>query len=237
MSRFSRKALVLMRLAKPGAPRVFSPGSLVQWLEEQDITIPPRTLTESLAEWSATGAIDRVTSRIYLNGRAQPRPTLDEAAPHLRPGAIVSLHRVLGQHGVLNNPSHWVTAVVSSADTTKVGRVETESAIFRFAALPDALTIRPGHKLHALAVEEKRPWMATPEKALLDWLHLANTPRGAASWPLPGAYDWDLDLLDHDRLDALAAPLDLGPVLDNFRARVAGGALDPSPKQRARRPR
>lgn len=237
MSRFSRKALVLMRLAKPGAPRVFSPGSLVQWLEEQDIVIPPRTLTESLAEWSATGAIDRVTSRIYLNGRTQPRPTLDEAAPHLRPGAVVSLHRVLGQHGVLNNPSHWVTAVVSSADTTKVGRVDTENAIFRFAALPDAMVIRAGDALHDLAVEEGRPWVATPEKALLDWLHLANTPRGAASWPLPGAYDWDMDLLDHGRLDALASGLGLTRLVEDFRNRIANGALDPSPRQRARRPR
>lgn len=237
MSRFSKKATILMRLAKKDAPRVFSPGSLVLWLEESEIAIPPRSLTEMLAEWSATGAIERVTGRIYLNGRATPRPTLDEAAPHIRSGAIVSLQRILGQHGVLNNPSHWVTAVVSNADTTKVGKVETDSTVFRFAALPEAMVIRPGHRLENLAIERRTPWLATPEKAVLDWLHLANTPRGASSWPLPGAYDWDIDLLDHDRLDTLASELGMVELVADFRNSIQSGAIDPSPKVRARRPR
>lgn len=237
MTRFSHQALALMRLAKPGAPRVFSPSSLAQWLEEQGLQTPGRTLTESLGVWTATGAIDRVTSRIYLNGRATPRPTLDEAAAYIRPGAVVSLQRVLGQHGVLNNPSHWITAVVSSEDTTKVGRVETEKAVFRFAALPSQMIVRPGDKLYALAIEPDRPWVATPEKALLDWLHLANTPRGAAAWPLPGAYDWDLDLLDMGRLQILAKELGVESVLGNFVSSIESGSLDPSPRQRTRRPR
>lgn len=237
MARSLKKTTVLMRLASNDAPRVFSPGSLSLWLEENGIVVSARSLAVRLGEWSIAGAVERVTGRVYLNARATPRPTLDEAAPHLRSGAIVSLHRVLGQHGVLNNPSHWVTAVVSNVDTTKVGKVETDTTVFRFAALPETMVIRPGSPLENLAIERRTPWLATPEKALLDWLHLANTPRGAASWPLPGAYDWDLDLLDHERLDTLAKALGMTELVDGFRQSIQAGSVDPSPKVRARRPR
>ena len=222
-------------MKKADAPRVFSPTALNAWLVKQNILLPARTLNETLAEWTHSGAVDRLTGRLYLNSKASPRPTPDEAAPALRPGAVVSLHRVLGHHGVLNNPSHWVTAVVSNDDTTKVGRVETEQQVFRFASLPPALMVRPDQPLACDAIDASHPWMATPEKALLDWLHLASTPRGSASWPLPASHDWDLELLDTARLNRLARGLGLKNLLEGFQKSVENNALDPGPRARSRR--
>ena len=231
MTRLPRKSSVLAALASPGAPRVFSPSSLQTWLADRQLIIPARTLSMSLIEWTQSGAMDRINSRVYLNGRARPRPTLDEAASHLRPGAVVSLQRALAHVGVLNDPSPWITATVSSADTTKVGKVETDGGTFRFATLPEAMVVRPGHALYQDAIDSSRPWMATPEKALLDWLHLSSTPRGASSWPLPSAFDWNINILDQDRLDRLANGLGVSEMLFDFQGKIGLGALDPSPRR------
>lgn len=230
-----QKSSVLLALSQEDAPRVFSPASLCQWLETRGLSIPSRSLSLALSEWSENGFVYRVNNRAYLNGRARYRVAYDEAAPWLRPGAIVSLHRSLANVGALNTRNSDVTAVVSSEDTTKVGLVATGVATFKFAALPPAMIILPGHALFDEAVETHKPWSATPEKALLDWLYLVSTPRGASAWPLAPSHEWNLAALNMDRLEKLADGLNMSARLFEFQGKVDFGALDPSP--RSRRPR
>jgi hypothetical protein len=226
------QALATLRL--DGAPRVFSPQELQDWCRNNEVALPERSQTQALIEWTAAGVLGKINNHTYLNLLAHPRPLPDEAAAHLRPGAVVSLTRVLGQAGVLNNPTHWITAVVSIERTRKVGEVVTAGGTFAFAALPEALLPNPLSDLGRDAYEPFSSYLrATPEKAYLDGLYLQSTPRGAGRWERPQDGDWDLDVLDQERLLRLAQGLDLVSLLpEGLR-----GMLDAAPsKPRGRRP-
>ena len=55
-----------------------------------------------------------------------------------KPGAIVSLATVLGRAGVLNNPTHWVTAVVPSDNASRPPNEmdADKGSKFKFALMP-----------------------------------------------------------------------------------------------------
>lgn len=62
-----------------------------------------------------------------------------EAAVWLRPGAVISLQTVLGDAGVWNNYTGWVTAVVplsSRYTTPSLGTVATGAGTFVFRGVP-----------------------------------------------------------------------------------------------------
>ena len=229
----SWKAQALRALGSPGALRVFDTPELVQWLATFGLKVPERTLRRALAEWESSGLVGRAARGLYLNGLASPLTLLEEAAPRLRQGAVVSLATVLGRAGALNNPTHWVTAVVPSDNSSRpVNELESESgSVFRFASLRHDLFLAP---TDPLARDAFQPYAAvptaTPEKALLDWLYLSSRGRGAERWPLPPSHDWDMSLLDGPRLDRLATRLGLENELQQFRQ-----GLEAGPRIRIRR--
>ena len=204
--------------------RVFTAPELDLWLANEGFDIPVRTARRALQEWESAGLVERVATGIYLNKQLMPLPLPEEAARKLRPGAIVSLGTVLGRAGVLNNPIHWVTAVVPSSDGNSRREVNMDSgSSFQFAQVrPDLLTsVRLGWGRDALETYAVVP-TATPEKALLDWVYLASSPRGAARWALPPAHDWDISGLDEGRLERLSAHMGLEAELNQFRVAVEG---------------
>lgn len=163
----------------------------------------------SLTHWIAAAVRQRrlqpVVRGLYLN-RWRPRPgTLADAAHWLRADAVVSLNTVLAEAGVLNNPSRIVTAVVpldAGAPPPRLGRQLTHAGSLHFHGLPRRI-------LEAGAVEDRlepagrfEHARATPEKALVDWLYLAASPRSTRHLPPRG--DIDLDRLKKARLRALA---------------------------------
>ena len=82
----------------------------------------------------AANRLQRVVRGLFLNRLITPPPQLCEAAVWLRPGAVISLQTVLGDSGVWNNYTEWVTAVVplsSRYTTPSLGRVETRRRHFR----------------------------------------------------------------------------------------------------------
>jgi hypothetical protein len=204
------RARALRALSDPAAPRVFSPGTLRAWLAGQDVPISRPSLQEALDEWTSLALVDRVRRGTYLNLRAYPTPTLAEAAPHIRAGAVISLQFVLGQAGVLNNPTAIVTAVVP-LDThvfNAVGTVKAEGdREFQFYGMRARFVPAFAGAFAEDAYQPYAPTLtATPEKALLDWLYLAKT---SPNWRAPPAHDLDFDLLDADRLTRLATRMDL----------------------------
>lgn len=219
-------------MAAADAPRAFTGPELASWLAGHGIEPTRRTLTGALVEWEAAGAIRKVAHGIYLNLRATPEPTVEEAAQRVRPGAIVSLATVLGRAGVINNPVYWTTAVIPTGKYDRLESQGGQGVVFRFAQMRHDLLPRPGTPFARDALEPyAQAPTATPEKALLDWLYLATSPRGAARWPLPPAHDWDIGDLDDARLDRLARRMGLVDELAQFR----DGLARPAPRVALRR--
>lgn len=214
MKEISPRNRAAVLLAKPDAPRVFTRASLGQWLAERDSGIGTRVQGRVLQLWADLGLIERVAHGVYLNLRARPRPVLDEAAVWLRKGAVISLHRVLGQAGVLNNPTPNVTCVLPLSESRNSGVVKSAGGTFVFSGMrgdlvPQDSTAWDGDAIQAYAEAPT----ATREKALMDWLYLAAV-RGTTS--PPPRHDIDLDELDGARLRRLAGRMGLEAELDAF---------------------
>jgi len=207
-----------LRQLSEGELRVFSPPELESWLAEKGFNIPLRTARRALQEWELAGLVDRLATGLYLNKQAVPVPLPEEAAAKMRSGAVVSLATVLGRAGVLNNPTHWVNAVVPTSESNNRREVGMENgSVFRFAQMRSDLVPqeRQGWGRDALEPYASVP-TATPEKAVLDWLYLTSSPRGKARWPLPAAHDWDISSLDEAKLNRLATHMGLEGELLQF---------------------
>jgi hypothetical protein len=130
---------------------------------------------------------------------------------------------VLGDSGVWNNYTPWVTAIVplsSRYTTPSLGRVETGGGTFVFRGVPERI-LEAGAERDRLVtgIDYRR---ATPEAALLHWLYLSGSPRSRMSIP---PLDLDLGSLDSKRLNRLAVGMHLGANLTVWRDRnVSQGA-------------
>ncbi|MGB9429060.1 MAG: hypothetical protein WCC11_04165, partial [Gammaproteobacteria bacterium] len=178
------------RLAAADAPPVLSRDLLARMARSArgGRTVPTSSLSHWLKSAQARGRLPRVQRGLYLNGFRTPPGRLADAAAWLRTDAVLSLNTVLGDAGVLNNPSRTVTAVVpvdAGAAPPQLGRKATAAGIFHFFGLPRRI-LEAGAAADRLqqmdiGVEHAR---ATPEKALLDWLYLAASPRSHRTWPV-----------------------------------------------------
>lgn len=195
--------------------------------------VPVSSLTHWLKAARARGKLQPVVAGLYIN-RFRARPgTLEDAAHWLKLDAVLSLNTVLGDAGVLNNPSHTVTAVVPidpGAPPPKLGRMPTRAGMLQFFGLPRRI-LEAGEPEDRLAASIGEDHVrATPEKALLDWLYLGLSPRSRRT--LPPKEDIDLDLLDRVRLKRLARTMGLEEALADW---LAGRRRSKRPEGRLRR--
>lgn len=212
----SWKILALKSLSNTDAPRVFGRTELVNHLQDNGIDVPLRTLLRALSEWETAQLVERVAQGVYLNKQQNlPMVSVSEAAFYMRPDSVLSLHHVLGNAGVLNNPTAWITSVLPLGPIKNTLNVELENGVMLKLAYMDPDFFHPSLKQDALEPFSIVP-TATPEKALLDLLHLSSSPRGAKRWTLPPAHDWDLEMLDTERLRRLANQLNMEGPLDEF---------------------
>jgi len=163
-----------LALAEPSALRVLDTASIIQLAENVRRNISRPSVERWIQEAVAANRLQRVVRGLYLNRLIAPPAQLCEAAVWLRPGAVISLQTVLGDSGVWNNFTQWVTAVVplsSRYTTPSLGRVETGAGTFVFRGLPERL-LEAGAERDRLAAgfDYRR---ATPEAALLHWLYLS----------------------------------------------------------------
>lgn len=194
-------------LKQYGAPRVITRRGIEDLFAAGGIEISASGYRRLVGELTEAGCLHQVNRRLYLNREAVPPACPDEAARHLEPGAIISLQRVLGVHGILNNPSGYVTAVVPIRPgqlPPTLGPRTTAAGVFVFRGIP-AHILEAGEEDDRLDVLV-RPFpggmpIATPEKALIDWIYLGAS--GRSNIPLPPVHDIDIDMLDRDRLDRL----------------------------------
>jgi hypothetical protein len=130
---------------------------------------------------------------------------------------VISLQTVLGDSGVWNNYTGWVTAVVplsSRYSTPSLGTVETGAGTFVFRGVPERVLEAGAENDRLVAGVDYR--RATPEAALLHWLYLSASPRSRMSTP---PLDLDLGALDLKRLMRLAATMRLDANLRSWRTR------------------
>lgn len=207
-----------LALSEPTALRVLDKKSIVRVAQD----VRPDVSEPSVERWiqEAVGAnrLRRVVRGLYLNCLISPPAQLAEAAVWLRPGAIVSLQTVLGDAGIWNNFTDWVTAVVPLSRryaTPSLGKIETAGGVFVFRGMPESI-VEVGRERDRL-VAEATYRRATPEAALLHWLYLFNSPRSRMSSP---PLDLDLERLDRQQLKRLARAMDLAEILESFLPRV-----------------
>ena len=167
--------------------------------------VPASTLSLWIAREADAGKLERVQRGLYLNRFHFVYGTLADAVPFFHKDAVVSLNTVLGDAGVLNNPSNTVTAVVpldAGSPMPHLGRKTTAAGRLHFFGLPRRI-LQAGETRDRLEAEHRYTHArATPEKALIDWLYLARSPRSKRTMPVRA--DVDLTLLKQARLRRLA---------------------------------
>jgi hypothetical protein len=203
-----------LALAEPTALRVLDKPSIIRLARGVRLEISEPSVERWIQEATRAGRLQRVSRGLYLNHLINPPAQLSEAAVWLRPGCVISLQTVLGDAGVWNNYTDWVTAVVPLSrryTTPSLGRLETSAGTFVFRGMSESI-LEAGREEDRLAagITYRR---ATPEAALLHWLYLANSPRSDMS---PPPQDLDLEALDARRLNRLARVMQLGELCANW---------------------
>ncbi len=207
------------QLSEPGAPAAITLGALSRAASiARGTNVPDRTLQAWITDARARNRLAPVVRGVFLNRFTSPPGRLADAVPHVRRDAVVSLHTALDEAGAYNNPPHGVTAVVPldvGPTRPRVGEVITAQGPVYVRAVPRRI-LEAGALEDRLDLDSGRAHpRATPEKALLDWLYLARSPRSTLS--PPSLQDVDIRELDKARLRRLAKEMGLEQTLARWR--------------------
>jgi hypothetical protein len=208
-----------LALADSTALRVLDKTSIARLAQGVRSSVSEATVERWIQEAVSANRLQRVVRGLYLNRLVTPPAQLSEAAVWLRPAAIISLQTVLGDAGVWNNFTDWVTAVVPLSrryTTPSLGQQGTAAGVFVFRGLPEAV-LEAGREADRLesGVTYRR---ATPEAALLHWLYLSNSPRSRMS---PPPLDVDCSALSMPRLTRLSVAMHLSDLLGKWLGRAS----------------
>jgi len=153
-----------------------------------------------ISKAAKVGKLSLVSRGIYLNNQALPRPDYAEAAQFIRPGSIVSMHKVLTDIGALNNPYPVITAILPLGinSSPRLGIVSAGDRRYRYFGMPVGI-LNAGEEDDRLDGRSRYP-RTTPERALLDWMYFARSPKSKMVSP---PMDIDLDWLDKRRFRRL----------------------------------
>jgi len=209
------------------APRVMTVPMIAAAFADRRKKAARNTVFKWIRDQTEAGVLRPVTRGLYLNQLARPQPTAAEATGFVRSGAIVSLQTVLGDAGITNSYSDIVTSVLplrrGIAQSSR--SVVAKSIEYRFHAMPAQLLDDRAGDLQDRMNLEVLYARATPEKALLDWLYLGESPRTKLA---PPPLDIDLERIDKRRLKRLAERMKLSEQLDEYLARKRKHDRDPS---------
>ncbi|CAN5129793.1 hypothetical protein BH24PSE2_BH24PSE2_23060 [soil metagenome] len=213
------RSRLVTSLAQGDAPPVLTRDLLSRFATtaKDGQVVPESTLTRWIQDAVQSGQLQPVHRGLYLNRFGTNPGALADAVPFFHKDAVVSLNTVLGDAGVLNNPSHTVTAVVpidAGFPSPKLGRQRSRAGTLHFYGLPRRV-LGSGALSDRLEPSDRfaHP-RATSEKALLDWLYLAKSVRSHRT--LPAASDIDRSLLNERRLLRLAKAAQLTDTLKQW---------------------
>jgi len=213
------QARLVTALSQPDAPPVLSRDLLKRCAHTArgSHPVPDSTLTWWIRRAIEEGRLGAVQRGLYLNRFRGSPGRLADAVPNIHRDAVVSLNTVLGDAGVLNNPTRTVTAVApldAGYPPPKLGRKRTRAGTVHFYGIPRRI-LEAGSPADRLEPAERfQHPRATPEKALIDWLYLGRSARSKRTPPAPG--DVDLELLNRRRLTRLANAAGLSDTLKQW---------------------
>lgn len=175
--------------------------------------VAPATVSRQLSRWTKAGKIFQIRRGLYALAepwrKADPHPFV--VANHLSPGSYVSLQSALAHHGFIPE----FVPVTTSVGPVRTRRWDSELGSYLFRHLEDRYV---GGYAEVELPDGQRAWIATPEKALVDLVHLVA---GADD----EAYLRELRLEELDRLD-LRAFRRWAEDLDRPKLRRASDALE-----------
>lgn len=215
------KTRLELALAEPTALRVLDRKSIVGLARAVRTGVSEPTVERWIRDAVGANRLLRVVRGLYLNRMISPPAQPAEAAVWLRPGAVISLQTVLGDAGVWNNYTSWVTAIVPFSRRYAIpslGRLDAAAGTFIFRGLPERV-LEAGHEDDRLVsgISYRR---ATPEAALLHWLYLSNSPRSRMSAP---PSDLESRSLDSRKLKRLARAMGLSEQLESWLGHIGAG--------------
>lgn len=213
----SRTQAVLRRLLKqPGAPRVLTTPMLARLASQAREGVSRGAVALAVRRLEEDGDLRKVSRGLYLNRCLVPPAAPAEAVAYLRRGAVVSLHSVLGDAGILNNYTNDVWCVVPIQDPPVSVRSVTaaDGTRFHFRGIRAERLFAPDRKDLFAAAPYPR---ATSEAALCHWLYLWHQPRSGLG-PLP--QDLDLEELDLARAERIASAMGIEATFTAWRDTV-----------------
>jgi len=141
-----------------------------------------------LTRAQSRGLVERVASGVYLNRLREPTPAIEEVACFLRTPSYISCEWALNRHGVLLQSPTVCTVLTLTPSVGKSRNVRYGGVTIEFSKIAPRLfngfETKDGFNL------------ASPEKALLDTIHL----RRRVVFP----DELELDRLNLEKLQALA---------------------------------
>lgn len=199
------------------------------WNEAASMKAPPSrpSFERWLVDANASGRLRKVRSGLFLNAAGNKTVSPAAAAGFIKRSAVPSFSWVLEQDWILNNMGDVITCAVPMApgiQLPNLSPVQTPFGQFQFRALPWGI-----HELESLPTTDWRDARfahprASPEKALCDWLYLANSPRSTMT---PPPLDLEIDQLDAARLHRIARAMKIEGVFQDWRSRKSHYDGDP----------
>jgi len=160
--------------------------------------VDPADVRRQLSRWTTSGRIYQLRRGFYALAppfqKVQPHPFL--VANRMVRGSYVSLQSALAHYGLIPD----IVPVTTSVTTARPGRWQTPLGAYEYRHIRTELLF--GYRLVDLR-RNQRALVATPEKALLDLVHLQ--PGGDAPESLQGLRLQNLERLDLDELGRHAA--------------------------------
>lgn len=199
------RKIVFESLKEFDAPRVLSLSDLVNYVKETVPDISERKAGLFIEQAVSFNLLTSVRHGLWINNNVFPTPTLSEAAHRIRKGAVVSLHTVLSDAGVLNNFTSEVFSVVpipeaGTGPKPNLGSLEGAGTNFHFKGIKQSI-LEAGEEDDRL-VPMLAYARATPEAAIVHWIYLAHARGSSMHEP---DTQCDMDQLDFERLERLAA--------------------------------
>lgn len=228
------KAQAEQRLMEASSPPVLTTAMLRTLATAQQMDAPsPATFTRWVAAMAGAGKLREVIKGVYLNQLGHREVSPAAAAGWVRSRSVVSLSWVLEQAHVTNNFGDTITCIIPTEPgwpNPQIGDRETSAGMFRFFAMPAALTDERAGRLEDIRDLRFNYPRATPEKALLDWIHLGESSRSRMT---PPPLDLDVATLDMPRLKRLARGMAMKALLEAWLQRYTRYQQDEDVRENA----
>jgi hypothetical protein len=203
-------------------PKFLTVDGIRKMAQKKRASVSESTIHRWINEMEKAGFLRSVRDGLYANLLATPTPIPDAAASLLRHGAIVSLNSALREAGVDNNPSAIVTAIIPvasfrSKNYPKPGEFTTSFGRFRFYTMPAELFSEQIGRDEDLYDPRKPYRLATPEKAILDWIYISSSSRIARSDTrrmAPPHMDLDMEEVNLQKMMRMADKMGISDELD-----------------------